>query len=87
MRGLAIRRRHERRVRRRALRHLLSQGTFMPVPITPRAVGRRAATRAACSCWMCGNPRRFFGELTVQERRADDRLRHDPDLAAYLPLR
>lgn len=24
----------------------------------------------ACSCWMCGNPRRYFGELTIQERRA-----------------
>lgn len=26
-------------------------------------------TPAACSCWMCGNPRKFFGERTVQERR------------------
>lgn len=22
-----------------------------------------------CSCWMCGNPRRHLGELTMQERR------------------
>lgn len=27
-------------------------------------------TPAACSCWMCGNPRRHFGERTIQERRA-----------------
>lgn len=26
-------------------------------------------TPAPCSCWMCGNPRRYLGELTVQERR------------------
>lgn len=23
-----------------------------------------------CSCWMCGNPRKYFGELTIQERKA-----------------
>jgi hypothetical protein len=22
-----------------------------------------------CSCWMCGNPRRHFGERTAQEQR------------------
>lgn len=27
-------------------------------------------TPAVCSCWMCGNPRRHFGEQTIQERRA-----------------
>jgi hypothetical protein len=25
---------------------------------------------AVCSCWMCGNPRRYTGELTIQERRS-----------------
>lgn len=25
--------------------------------------------RTVCSCWMCGNPRKFFGELTLQERK------------------
>jgi len=24
---------------------------------------------AVCSCWMCGNPRKWFGDLTMQERR------------------
>lgn len=27
-------------------------------------------TPATCSCWMCANPRRSQGELTIQERRA-----------------
>ena len=27
-------------------------------------------TPASCSCPMCGNPRKWFGERTVQERRA-----------------
>jgi hypothetical protein len=24
---------------------------------------------AKCSCWMCGNPRRLEGKITLQERR------------------
>lgn len=27
---------------------------------------------AGCSCWMCGNPRRHSGAITVQERRAPE---------------
>ena len=26
-------------------------------------------TPTPCSCYMCGNPRRYFNELTIQERR------------------
>lgn len=26
---------------------------------------------AQCSCHMCGNPRKYFGEPTMQERRAN----------------
>lgn len=25
---------------------------------------------AVCSCWMCGNPRKWYGEPTLQERKA-----------------
>lgn len=25
--------------------------------------------RTACSCMMCGNPRKWFGERSIQERR------------------
>lgn len=32
-------------------------------------------TRVPCSCAACGNPRRHFGGVTRQERRADDRMR------------
>jgi hypothetical protein len=24
---------------------------------------------AKCSCWMCGNPRKYAGRVTVQEKR------------------
>lgn len=36
-----------------------------------RTVRISAAHGTLCSCYMCGNPRRHFGELTIQERRAD----------------
>lgn len=35
----------------------------------PAELGRRVHTMPACSCWMCGNPRRR-GELPMNERRA-----------------
>ncbi|MHB8266605.1 MAG: hypothetical protein ACYDC7_11885 [Acidithiobacillus ferrivorans] len=28
-------------------------------------------TSTPCSCWMCGNPRKYFGEKTMQERKKD----------------
>jgi len=33
-------------------------------------LGMLAETPTLCSCWMCGNPRRYFGQLTLQEVRA-----------------
>lgn len=37
----------------------------------PLADGREAGavidTPTPCSCWMCGNPRRYFHQLTIQE--------------------
>jgi hypothetical protein len=59
----AIRRAHAERIkcaRRKWWGHDLSrveQGMVVDTP-TP------------CSCWMCGNPRKYLGERTVQERRA-----------------
>jgi len=32
-------------------------------------VRQHAETRKACSCTMCGNPRRTLKEKTIQERR------------------
>lgn len=36
---------------------------------------------AVCSCYMCGNPRRFFGDATMQENRArangDEQMREN----------
>ena len=60
--GIAYRRAQKQRLKK--LRHKwwgreLSSGELERVVVTP----------TPCSCWMCGNPRRYFGEGTVQERR------------------
>ena len=36
---------------------------------TPRIIGKKAHTPAMCSCHMCGNPRKYWKEKTIQERR------------------
>lgn len=36
------------------------------------AIGKVACTKALCSCYMCGNPRKYFSELTKQEKKFSD---------------
>lgn len=37
-------------------------------PLTRKELGQAEKTPTPCSCWMCGNPRKYFGERSVQER-------------------
>jgi len=64
MRSRAFRRHHEQRVKHRVEAYYggYARGN-------PRAIGRLANTRTPCSCWMCGNARRYFHEPAIQERR------------------
>jgi hypothetical protein len=41
------------------------------------ALGRHVNTPAKCSCWMCGNPRRYFDEKSRQERIRDEKFAAD----------
>ena len=37
----------------------------------PKNIGRWASVHTRkCSCYMCGNPRKHFNKLTMQERKA-----------------
>lgn len=67
MNGRAIRRLQQQRAKQLA-RHKLEEWI---TPVTDRSVGIHAQTTVPCSCWMCGNPRRFSGEVTRQEILAD----------------
>lgn len=46
---------------------------------SPRQIGILLSTPKNCSCWMCGNPRKYDNESTVQERRNTQKERsyHD----------
>jgi hypothetical protein len=63
MAGIAERRAHRARLRRKRAtwwgRHLADADERGKVIDTP----------TPCSCWMCGNPRRYFCECTIGERR------------------
>lgn len=70
IRDRAFRRNQTIRAKRKALIVLKDSWDYNPKDVDPRNIGKVASTHGKpCSCWMCGNPRRYFGELTVQERR------------------
>jgi len=40
--------------------------------VDPVRLGKHVTTPACCSCWMCGNPRRHFGQPGLQEKSASE---------------
>ena len=38
---------------------------------------RHADNLKACSCWMCGNPRRVFHDETLQEKKFSESMKCD----------
>jgi hypothetical protein len=69
MRGLAFRRLHGRRARRRALRRLRWLFASDPGRVGFKVVDRADADRAACSCSICGVRRRLPGAAPPSIRR------------------
>ncbi len=75
-RGIAYKRHQQSRFKAKAKRrwmYELLEGTLCGArePWVPddRALGISVNTQKPCSCVMCGNPRRYNGEPTIQERR------------------
>jgi hypothetical protein len=73
-------RRHQRlRMLDRALRSLMFSD------MTEAERGHRALRQLDhlknYSCWMCGNPRKYMGERTIQERRRIGAMRDGEGLA------
>jgi hypothetical protein len=42
--------------------------------LTEAGIGIRAHTPAICSCHMCGNPRKHWKQVTLQERKHEVEL-------------
>lgn len=74
MSARAVRRHHEHR-----MKHQVADYHGGYARGNSRRLGRLARARKPCSCAMCGNPRRWFGEPSLQERRLDCR-RSDQEL-------
>jgi hypothetical protein len=57
------------RAKRRAYRK--ARAIFSLGPLAHEYAIHNYRDRCPCSCSACGNPRRHFGERTMQERRAE----------------
>ncbi len=63
----ALRRHHVARRKRWAARELAHIVEGHQGRSRRKTVGLLAETPKRCSCWMCGNPRRHFGEPSHRE--------------------
>lgn len=66
----AIRRHHQARLKKARAVH--DRMDHIGSEHYPRALGKYVQTPARCSCWMCGNPRKYFHERTKAEQCFDD---------------
>lgn len=71
-RSLAFRRHHEKRAKAKA--EVISRVFHGVTDPDAARIGKVAHTPVMCSGPCCGNPRKHFGEMTMQERRAPQML-------------
>jgi hypothetical protein len=68
----AIRRHHAQRCMLRRLKEDRNQhydDLTCPCWTDPKAMAKFKEQPKFCSCYMCGNPRKYFKDLTMAERR------------------
>lgn len=65
-RGIAYRRAKLARLKK----HFAGWWQYATNPVQ-RGIAAHSPKR--CSCWMCGNPRKYSGERTIQEKRQAQR--------------
>ena len=71
MRTRAERRHHHQRMIKKAKKSFMCTALkeFVTEEEWYEKVAKLSETRAPCSCHMCGNPRKHYKEITIQERR------------------
>ena len=47
--------------------------------LTPSRIGMLAHSPALCSCYACGNPRKYFGERHISELRVIEAMKCEID--------
>lgn len=75
----ALRRRHVARLKRNRLDYYGGYIRRLAKAEQNRHLGIISRTAQLCSCYMCGNPRRYWKEMTMAERRLADRTRAELD--------
>lgn len=63
----AIRRHYRERIISKRLKRVREGRWFV------KSLGYLGKNNTVCPCWMCGNPRKYFGEVTRQEKMAEIR--------------
>ena len=73
MRTRAERRHNAEKFKLRCRAYIRNHFTFGSEELTfdVKFVGKLTRNRKPCSCFMCGNPRKYFNEKTVRERRQE----------------
>lgn len=66
----SVRRHHVERLKKARSKHETAKG------VGNQKKHLMTETPTPCSCAMCGNPRKYANEATIQERSADCLLRH-----------
>ena len=70
----AQRRHHYQRLKQKRKKELKSNGGV----VNERHLGYAVSVHnAGCSCAMCGNPRKYFKDKTLQEKKQDESERID----------
>lgn len=63
--------RAERRHKKETLKKRISSYFRMWLKKEPEKVGKYIDTPKQCSAYCCGNPRKHFHEVTIQEKKAE----------------
>jgi hypothetical protein len=71
----SIRRFNAQKYKKRCKRTFLSRYTNLGNPVDElKIIGKIYKTRKPCSCFMCGNPRKYFNQKTIQEIRQEQSI-------------
>ena len=69
----AWRRHHIVRLKAKCIReNYWGYGNWRNEGFTKSALGVCVNTPTVCTCYMCGNPRKYWNEVTLQEKKAGD---------------
>lgn len=76
----ALRRHHKERMKRKADRifNTINYSGFIG-EMDKEMLSRLADNLKPCSCYVCGNPRKWWGEVTFQELKEEERWRQQLD--------